>query len=206
MAVCNKYILLVLGLQYSTPPGDLQNRATESYYYQMWYAWGRKDSITEHEIWTMFHPKNRAIYQLHYKLTYCLVIFKTDHHWYTKDPSTSFWTYYAIWRHRNGSTLPQAMLVCSLQWRHSERDGVSNLQLHDCLIQRLFRCRSKKTPKLRIADLCKGNSPVTGEFPAQRASNAQMLPFDDVSILPGSKSISDPNSAEGDFIWSAQYI
>ena len=32
---------------------------------------------------------------------------------------------------------------------------------------------SKKTPKLRVIGLCAGNSPVTGEFPAQRASNAE---------------------------------
>ena len=37
-----------------------------------------------------------------------------------------------------------------------------------------------KTPKLRVTGLCVGNSPVTGEFPAQMASNAEMLPFDDV--------------------------
>ena len=35
------------------------------------------------------------------------------------------------------------------------------------------RRRSKKTPKLRVTGLCEGNSPVTGEFPAQRASNAE---------------------------------
>ena len=45
---------------------------------------------------------------------------------------------------------------------------------------RLFRRRSKKTSKVRITGLCEGNSPVTGEFPAQRASNAEMFPFDDV--------------------------
>ena len=33
--------------------------------------------------------------------------------------------------------------------------------------------RSKKTSKLRVNGLCAGNSPVTGEFPAQRASNAE---------------------------------
>ena len=33
--------------------------------------------------------------------------------------------------------------------------------------------RSKKTSKLRVTDLCEGNSPVIGEFPAQRASNAE---------------------------------
>ena len=35
------------------------------------------------------------------------------------------------------------------------------------------RRRSKKTSKLRVNGLCAGNSPVTGEFPAQRASNAE---------------------------------
>ena len=35
----------------------------------------------------------------------------------------------------------------------------------------------KKTSKLRVTGFCVGNSPVTGEFPAQRASNA-----DNVSI------------------------
>ena len=61
----------------------------------------------------------------------------------------------------------------SLQWRHNERDGVSNHKPHDCLLNRLFRRRSKKTSKLRVTGLCEGNSPVTDEFPAQRASNTE---------------------------------
>ena len=32
---------------------------------------------------------------------------------------------------------------------------------------------SKKIPKLRITGLCEGNSPVTGECPAPKASNAK---------------------------------
>ena len=35
------------------------------------------------------------------------------------------------------------------------------------------RRRPKKASKLRVTGLCVGNSPVTGEFPAQRASNAE---------------------------------
>ena len=35
------------------------------------------------------------------------------------------------------------------------------------------RRRSKKTSKLRVSGLCAGNSPVAGEFPAQRSSNAE---------------------------------
>ena len=37
----------------------------------------------------------------------------------------------------------------------------------------LFRRRSKKTSNLCVTGLCEGNSPVTGEFPSQRASNAE---------------------------------
>ena len=60
-----------------------------------------------------------------------------------------------------------------LQWRHNERDGVSNHRPLDCLFNRLFRGRSKKISKLRVTDLCKRNSQATGEFPARKASNAE---------------------------------
>ena len=62
---------------------------------------------------------------------------------------------------------------CSLYWRHNEHDGVSNQWRADCLLNRLSRRRSKKTSKLRVTGLCEGNSPLTGEFPAQMASNAE---------------------------------
>ena len=61
----------------------------------------------------------------------------------------------------------------SLLWRDNGHDVVSNHQPHDCLLDRLFRCRSKKTSKLRVTGLCAENSPETGEFPAQMASNAE---------------------------------
>ena len=61
----------------------------------------------------------------------------------------------------------------ALRWRHNERDSVSNHQPHDCLLNRLFRRRSKKTSKLRVTGLCVGNSPGTGEFPTQMASYAE---------------------------------
>ena len=71
----------------------------------------------------------------------------------------------------------------SLQLHHNKHDGISNHRPpHDCLLKRLFRRRSKKTLKLHITGLCEGNSPVTGEFPTQRASNAEMFPFDDVIL------------------------
>ena len=60
-----------------------------------------------------------------------------------------------------------------LQWRYNERDGVSNHRCLDCLLSRLFGRRSKKSSQLRTTGLCEGNSPMTGEFPAQRASNAK---------------------------------
>ena len=58
----------------------------------------------------------------------------------------------------------------TLQWRHNDYDGISDHHPHDYLLSRLFRRRSKKTSKLHVTGLCAKNSPVTGEFPGQRAS------------------------------------
>ena len=60
-----------------------------------------------------------------------------------------------------------------LQWLHNGHYSVSNHQPRDCLLNRLFRSRSKKTSKLRVTSLCAWNSPGAGEFPAQMASNAE---------------------------------
>ena len=67
----------------------------------------------------------------------------------------------------------QQVPMNSLQWRYNGLDGVSNDQPHDCLLNRLFRRRSKKTSKLRVTGFCAGNSPVIGEFPEQMPSNAE---------------------------------
>ena len=61
----------------------------------------------------------------------------------------------------------------TLQWCHNGLDSVSNHQPHDCLLNRLFRRRSKKISEPRVTGLCAGNLPGTGEFPAQMASNAE---------------------------------
>ena len=64
-------------------------------------------------------------------------------------------------------------LAGALRWRHNGHNGVSNHQPRHCLLSRLFGCRSQETSKLRVTGLCAGNSPGTGEFPAQMASNAE---------------------------------
>ena len=70
-------------------------------------------------------------------------------------------------------TFLKRKIFISLQWRHNRRDGVSNLRPHHCLFNRLFGRTSKRTSKLRVTGLCAGNSPVTGEFPAQMASDGE---------------------------------
>ena len=94
----------------------------------------------------------------------------------------SRWTYSRVgcrwfelsWRSSNGNIVDYLQKPShALQWRHNGRDSVSNHQPHDCLLNRLFRRRSKETSKLRVTGLYAGNSPVTREFPAQMASNAE---------------------------------
>ena len=65
------------------------------------------------------------------------------------------------------------VVLYTLQWRHNGLDGASNHQPHDCLLSRWFGRRSKKTSKLCVTGLCAGNSLVTGQFPAQMASNTE---------------------------------
>ena len=77
------------------------------------------------------------------------------------------------WKHRWHDAWLQWLGSLPLLSRHNERYGVKNHQPHDCLLNYLFRYRSKKTSKLRVTGLCDENSPVTGEFPAQRSSNAE---------------------------------
>ena len=78
-----------------------------------------------------------------------------------------------IWKLRKWLDLGKFKLRKSLQWRYNERDGVSNHQPHDCLLNRRFRHKIKKTSKVRVTGLCERNSSVTGDFPAQRTSNAE---------------------------------
>ena len=66
----------------------------------------------------------------------------------------------------------------SLQRRLNERDCVSNHRRLHYLLDRLFRRISKKASKLRVTGLCEGTPPAISGFPSQRASNAEMSPFD----------------------------
>ena len=68
----------------------------------------------------------------------------------------------------------------ALQWRHNERHGVSNRRCLDCLLNRFFRCISKRTSNLRVTGPCEGNPPATGCSPHKGPVTREMFPFDDV--------------------------
>ena len=70
--------------------------------------------------------------------------------------------------------------VNTLRWRHNDHDSVSNHQPHGCLLNRLFRRRSKKTSKLSVTGLCAGNSPGPVNSPHKGPVTRKMFPFDDV--------------------------
>ena len=81
--------------------------------------------------------------------------------------------YFSFPSHITSVPVSSEQIFFSLQWRHNECNGISYHQPHYCLLNCLFRCRWKKTSKLCITGLCSRNSPVTGEFPAQIASNVE---------------------------------
>ena len=63
------------------------------------------------------------------------------------EPDRWYWFHTAIAAHTRWRLIDSAQ---SLLWRHKERDGVSNHQLHHCLLNFLFGRRSKITSKLHI--------------------------------------------------------
>ena len=67
----------------------------------------------------------------------------------------------------------QAFASQTLQWHHNDLDGVLNHRRPNCLLDRLFRPRSKKISKFHVRGFGEGNPPATGGFPSQRASNAE---------------------------------
>ena len=71
-------------------------------------------------------------------------------------------------------------VVSIIHWRHNGHDCVSNHQPHGCLLNRLFRRRSKKTSKLRVTGLCVGNSPGPVNSPHKGPVTQKMFPFDNV--------------------------
>ena len=88
----------------------------------------------------------------------------------------------------------------ALRWRHNGYDSVSNHQPHDCLLNRLFRRRSKKhqssaslsfvwgihrdrwipRTKGQLRGKCVGNSPGPVNSPHKGPLTRKMFPFDDV--------------------------
>ena len=92
--------------------------------------------------------------------------------WRLKMISLASWLNRILWIHP-WSEWYRFLVPIPLQWRHSEREGLSNHRRLECLFNCLFRRRLKETSKLRVTGLCEGNPPVTGGFLSQRVGNAK---------------------------------
>ena len=88
-----------------------------------------------------------------------------------------------------------SFLLETLQWRHNDHDCVSNHQPRGCLLNRLFRRRSKKTSKLRVTGLRVGNSPGPVNSPHKGPVTRKMFPFDDVIIMRWRFHINDEGTS-----------
>ena len=78
-------------------------------------------------------------------------------------------------------TLFTRYMSVPLQWRHNERVGISNHQLHNYLLNRVFKTQITENIK------APRRWPLCGEFTGNRwirrtkgASNEKMFPIDDV--------------------------
>ena len=85
---------------------------------------------------------------------------------------------WGLWPHRRGLVWRRSLQAVS--WLNHYNDVIisamaSQITSVSIVCSTVGSGRSKKTSKLRVTGLYAGNSPVTGEFPAQRASNATIF-------------------------------
>ena len=72
----------------------------------------------------------------------------------------------------------------TLQWRHNERDGVSNRRAPRLCVQPLVQAQIKDNIKASRHWPLWGEPPVIDGLPPQRASNTEKkFPFDDVAMI-----------------------
>ena len=109
---------------------------------------------------SLLHTKVWLVLKIQYYIALCATTYTHGRGYITRSSHFPVWW---IWK----------SILSTLRWRHNDHAGVSNHQPHGCLLNRLFGRKSKKTSKLRVTGLCAGNSPGTGEFPAQMASYAE---------------------------------
>ena len=86
--------------------------------------------------------------------------------------------------HRNRIVLCSKDVCCwprmTLQWLHNGHGSVSNHQPYDCLLNGLFKRRSKKTSKLRVTGFVQGIHRRPVNSPHKWPVTRKMFPFDDV--------------------------
>ena len=76
-----------------------------------------------------------------------------------------------------------SQLFITIQWRHNERDGVSNHQPHDCLFSRLFKAQTKENIKTPRTGLLEGIHRWPVNSPHKGPVTRKMFPFDDVIMI-----------------------
>ena len=132
-------------------------------------------------IWT--HKRN-PITQRHRGKKSSLITYamsSTFLQWMIRENGLTCPTWRQSWQHNNSHCGFHCVhLVNPLQWRHNEHDGVSNHQPNDYLLNRLFRRRWKKTPKLRVTGLLRGTHRWPINSPHKGPVTRKMFLFDDV--------------------------
>ena len=137
-------------------------------YYSCFFYYTRRTLTTFHNIETF----TECI------LAYAIARFQNEYHdWLT---SNNFSAFCYTSQHQKGK------LIAGLFVHYSDDIGVPNHWRLDCLLNRLFTRRSRKTLNLRVTGLCEGNQPVSGGFPTQRAASNQVkrkiISFHDVTM------------------------
>ena len=104
----------------------------------------------------------------------CFAVIQIQLEWEPKGPINKKWAL------EISTVYSKNVADSSLLWRHNGRDGVSNHQPRDRLLNHSFSRRSKKTSKLRVTGLCMGIHRWPVNFPHEVSVTRKLFPFHDV--------------------------
>ena len=94
-------------------------------------------------------------------------------------PSSAItWT---LWRLKSPTTR-MFFRSTAVRWRHNERDGISNHQARDCLLNHYSDADQRRHQSSASLAFVRGIHRWPVNSPTQMASNAEMFPFGDVII------------------------
>ena len=139
-----------------------------------WIPHGDSGTCKDWSNYISFHDVDKSLYPRNYRCHYLC-----DNLSYDSQTAFEVRAWVGIY-----NALEIVNASTTLQWRHNEHDGVSDHQPHECLLNDVFRLKSKKPQRSAPLAFVRGIHRCPVKSPHKGPVTWKMFPFDDVIMNP----------------------